>query len=295
MLAALERILLDERPSLVVLAGDFDATLAAALAAAKLGVPVAHLEAGLRSWDWASGEEINRVLTDRLSDVLFLQSPEAEDNLRAEGIPDGRTHYVGSTMVDWLRRCAPAARRRAAWRRLGLAPHEYVLVVLHRRATVDGPERTARLAEALKRLARRAPVVVGLVPRTAAELAATGVTGSRSTAALRCVGPLGFIDFVSMATAAGAIVTDSGSVQEEASALGVPCFTLRDTTERAVTLTHGTNTLLGDDPAELAEVSPSRRPPTPCAIPGWDGHASERVAAVLEANFALRGGRRLGR
>jgi UDP-N-acetylglucosamine 2-epimerase (non-hydrolysing) len=295
MLAAFERVLLEDRPSLVVLAGDFDATLAAALAAVKLGVSVARLEAGLRSWDWTSGEEINRVLTDRLSDVLFTQSPDAEENLRAEGIPYGRAHFVGSTMVDWLHRCAQLARGRAAWRSLGLAQYSYVMIVLHRRATVDGPDRAARLVDALDLLASRVPVVLLLAPRTAGELAAAGVTTGRTPTGLCCVGPLAFLDFLSLAGSAGAIVTDSGNVQEEASALGVPCYTLRDTTERAVTLTFGTNTLLGDDPGELVEVAPSGQPPTPCVIPGWDGRASKRVVDVLAANFALRGERVLGR
>jgi UDP-N-acetylglucosamine 2-epimerase (non-hydrolysing) len=295
MLAAFEQVLLEVRPSAIVLAGDFDGTLAAALAAAKLGVPVAHLESGLRDRDWGSGEEINRVLIDRLSDLLFVNSAEAEENLHDEGIADGRTHYVGNTMVDWLRRCQPAARTRAAWARLDLDRGNYVLAALQKRATVDDPDRAARLIEGLVRLGRRAPVVLPLPRRTEAVLRAAGLADRCSAPGLHCVGPLGFLDFLSMAGGAGAIVTDSGSVQEEASALGVPCFTLRDTTERRVTLTHGTNVLLGEDPAALAEVDPSRRPPTSCAIPRWDGHAAERVADVLGANFALRRGRQSAR
>jgi UDP-N-acetylglucosamine 2-epimerase (non-hydrolysing) len=295
MLAAFERVLLDIQPAAIVLAGNVDATLAAALAAAKLGVPVAHLESGLRTGDWGSGEEINRVVIDRLSDILFVNSAEAEENLHDEGIADGRTHYVGNTMVDWLRRCQPAARMRAAWTTLGLAEGQYVLAALQKRATVDGPDRAARLFDALELLARRTPVVLPVPPRMAAALERAGLAGFMAAPGLHCIGQLAFVDFLSMAGGAGAIVTDSGSVQEEASALGVPCFTLRNTTERAVTLTQGTNVLLGEDPAALADVVISRGPATPCAIERWDGHAGERVAEVLGANFALRRGRRRAR
>lgn len=280
MLAAFERALLDERPALVMLAGDFDATLACALAAAKLRIPVAHIEAGLRDWDWGSPAEINRVLTDQLSDALFCHGAAAADNLRAEGVADGRIHQVGSTVVDWLRGASAAARRSAVRQALGVAAHEYVLVALHKRATVDGPGRAARLSEGLSRLGEHAALLLPSPTRTTEALAGL-------PASVRRLGPLSFCDFVALAGEAGAIVTDSGSVQEEASALGVPCYTLRATTERQVTLTHGTNTLL-DDPADLAFVRPSGRPPTPCAIPMWDGHAGARVAEALIANFALR-------
>jgi UDP-N-acetylglucosamine 2-epimerase (non-hydrolysing) len=293
MLSAFERVLLRERAALVVLVGDVDATLACALAATRLHIPVARVEAGLRDGDWSSDQEANRVLTDRLGDALFTDSPEAEDNLRREGITDGRTHYVGNTIVDWLQRWQPAARRRNLRGGLGLGEHEYVLVALHEPATV-GPGRAPRLAEALVALAERAPVVLPLRARSAGALSAAGLGAGRAPVGLHRLGPLGFLDFLSVAGDAGAIVTDSGHVQEEASALGVPCFTLAATTERRVTLTHGTNVLLGDDP-ELTAVAAARHPPTPCAIPLWDGHAGERVAELLVANFALRKGMHHGR
>jgi UDP-N-acetylglucosamine 2-epimerase (non-hydrolysing) len=282
MLTGFERTLLDERPGLVVLAGDFDATLACALAAAKLGIPVAHVEAGLRDWDWGSPAEINRVLTDQLSDALFCHGLAAADNLRSEGVGEGRIHLVGSTVVDWLRSATATARRSEMRKALGLAAHAYVLVALHKRATVDGPGRAARLSEGLVRLGEHAPLLVPSPGRTSDALSELPLSARR-------LGPLGFRDFMALAGEAGAIVTDSGSVQEEASAMGVPCYTLRATTERQVTLTHGTNTLV-DDPADLAFVRPSHHPPTPCVIPMWDGHASARVADALIANFALRSG-----
>jgi len=266
-------------------AGDVNSTLACALAAAKLGVPVVHLESGLRSGDWTMPEEINRVLTDRLSDVLLTHSPEARDNLAAEGIDTGRVHYVGNTMIDSLRRCEPRARRRAAHRGLGLPEHAYVLVTFHRPGNVDDPIRLARIVVALEELAHHCPVVFPIHPRTRARLADSGRLERLEAAGVRCIEPVGYLDFLSLQAAAGAIVTDSGGIQEEASALGVACHTFRPNTERPVTLTHGTNTLMGDDPAEIARVRPSPWERTPCAIPRWDGRAAERVAGVLLERF----------
>jgi len=287
VLTAFERILLDIRPAAVVVAGDVNSTLACALAAAKLGIAVAHVESGLRSGDWTMPEEINRVLTDRLSDLLFTHSPEALDNLASEGIGPHRVHYVGNTMIDSLRRCDKRARGRSAWKHLELAEREYVLVTLHRPSNVDRPERLARIAEALMELARRVPVVFPAHPRTQARLAAGGWLARLVDSGVRCVDPLGYLDFLSLQAGAGAIVTDSGGVQEEASALGVPCFTFRPNTERPVTLLHGTNVLLGDDPMEIAGVELHPSPRVPCAIPLWDGCAGERVADVLVAHYAL--------
>lgn len=280
MLAAFERVLLDERPALVLLSGDVDATLACALAAAKLGIPVAHVEAGLRDWDWGSPEEINRVLTDQLGDALFCHGAAAAANLRREGVTSGRIHLVGSTVVDWLREAPAAAQRSKVRRALGLAAHDYVLVALHKRATVDGPGRAARLSEALAHLAGRVALLMPGSARATAELA-------ELPGAVRPPAPLGVCAFMALAAEAGAIVTDSGSVQEEASALGVACYTLRPATERLVTLTHGTNVLL-DDPADLVHVRLTRPARVPCAIPLWDGHAAARIADALIANFALR-------
>jgi UDP-N-acetylglucosamine 2-epimerase (non-hydrolysing) len=280
-LEAFERVLLDEPPDLVCVGGDVNSSLAVALAAAKLGIPIAHVEAGLRSFDWTMPEEINRVLTDRLSDVLLTHSPEALDNLVREGIDPARVHYVGNTMIDSLRRCEKRARARAAFRDLGLSARTYVLATFHRPSNVDDPIRLARIAGALIALAGHCPVVFPVHPRTRARLESSGHLQRLEEAGVRCIEPVGYLEFLSLQSGAGAIVTDSGGIQEEASALGVACHTFRPNTERPVTLTHGTNRLMGEDPAEIAAIRPSPDGPTPCAIPLWDGHAGRRTADVL--------------
>jgi UDP-N-acetylglucosamine 2-epimerase (non-hydrolysing) len=287
VLESFERILLADRPDLIVVSGDVNSTLACALAAAKLGVSIAHVESGLRSRDWSMPEEINRVLTDRLSDFLFTHSPEAIDNLVREGIDPGRMHAVGNTMIDSLRRLEPAARRRTRWEDLGLAEHEYVLVTLHRPANVDEARRLAAVAGALAELAGRAPVVFPIHPRTLRRLEEEGLLRVLESAGVHCLEPTGYVEFLSLELGAGAIVTDSGGVQEEAAAFGVRCYTLRSTTERPITVTHGTNVVLGEDVGALTTVEPTRRPPVPCVIPLWDGRAGERIADVLAENFAF--------
>ncbi|MDA0168666.1 UDP-N-acetylglucosamine 2-epimerase (non-hydrolyzing) [Solirubrobacter taibaiensis] len=288
VIAAFEDVLLEERPVAVVVAGDVNSTLACALVAAKLGIPVAHVESGLRSGDWTMPEEVNRVLTDALSDLLFTHSPEGATNLAAEGIGHGRVHYVGNTMIDSLRRCERRARTRAAWNSAGVREREYILVTLHRPSNVDEPEQLARIVDGLLDLAERHPVVFPIHPRTRARLAGTGALDRLEAAGVRCIEPQGYLDFLSLQSGAGAVLTDSGGVQEETSALGVACFTLRPNTERPVTISHGTNLLLGDDASLIATVEPPSWAPTPSAIPLWDGHAAERVADVLVANYAMR-------
>jgi UDP-N-acetylglucosamine 2-epimerase (non-hydrolysing) len=284
VLIAFEEILMRHEPAVVVVAGDVNSTLACALAASKLRIPVVHLESGLRSGDWTMPEEINRVLTDRLSDLLLTHSPEAEENLAREGVDTDRVRYVGNTMIDSLRRFEAAARERATWQRYDLEVGGYMLVTLHRPSNVDDPARLSAIVDALGTLAGDAPIVFPVHPRTRARLASSGDLERLETAGVRCTEPVGYLDFLALQAGAGTIVTDSGGVQEEASALGVPCYTLRANTERPVTISHGTNVLLGDDPARLLDVRLSRRPPTPCAIPLWDGHAADRAAdAILTA------------
>jgi UDP-N-acetylglucosamine 2-epimerase (non-hydrolysing) len=285
VLAAFEEILLERRPSLVVVAGDVNSTLACALAAAKLGIPVAHLEAGLRSGDWAMPEEINRVLTDRLSDVLLTHSPEAAANLESEGIDPSRVRYVGNTMIDSLRRFEAQARARTVWQSHEVGHGEYVLVTLHRPSNVDDPRRLAEIVDALVTIGRSSPVIFPVHPRTRARLADADLLERLTTAGVRCVDPVGYLDFLSLQAGAGAVVTDSGGVQEETSALGVDCYTLRANTERPVTISHGTNSLIGDAPEALLGITVSNHAPTPCAIPLWDGHAAERAADALVAEF----------
>jgi UDP-N-acetylglucosamine 2-epimerase (non-hydrolysing) len=285
-LIGFERALMEIQPAFVVVGGDVNSTLACSLAASKLGIPIAHVESGLRSWDWTMPEEINRVLTDRLSDVLFTHSPECEPNLLAEGIARERIHYVGNTMIDSLRRLQPRARRLAAWREYGVEDGNYVLVTLHRPSNVDEPGRLASIVDSLVELSRRFAVVFPVHPRTTARLRDLGLApegGSR----LQLVEPLGYLEFLSLQLGAGAVLTDSGGIQEEASVLGVACYTLRPNTERPVTIERGTNRLLGDDPAAIPSIQLGRR--EPCLIPLWDGRAGERVARILAARLGLSG------
>ena len=287
-LAACEALMLDLQPDLLIVAGDVNSTLAGALAASKLGVAIAHVEAGLRSFDWSMPEEINRVLTDRLSDILLTTSPEAEENLAREGIPAERVHFVGNTMIDSLRRFEAEARVRAAWQTLGVKEGEYVLVTLHRPSNVDDPVQLAAIVAELVALAARAPVVFPVHPRTRARLESSDNLASLSAAGVHCIEPVGYLDFLSLEHGTGAIVTDSGGIQEEAAALGVPCFTLRANTERPITVTLGGNTLLGDTPTALRQVAVHAGARAPCTIPLWDGHAGERAAGAILAFLASR-------
>jgi UDP-N-acetylglucosamine 2-epimerase (non-hydrolysing) len=282
-LIAFERVLTEERPDLVVVSGDVNATLACALAASKLGIPVAHVESGLRSRDWTMPEEQNRVLTDRLSDLLFTHSPDANENLIAEGISSERIHYVGNTMIDTLRRLEQQAHARRMWTALGAERHAYALVTLHRPSNVDDPERLRAVVDALAELGAHMQVLFPVHPRTRARLDALGGLERLEGAGVTCLEPLGYLDFLSLECAAGVIVTDSGGIQEEAAALGVPCYTLRTNTERPITLSQGTNALIGDDPAAIAGLRLPAERPAQCAIPLWDGRAAERVADVLVA------------
>ena len=283
VLVGVEKVLLAHRYDAVLVPGDVNSTLAAALAASKLGVTVIHLEAGLRSRDWAMPEEINRVLCDRLSDLLLVHSEEAIGNLEAEGIDTDRAAFVGNTMIDSLLRLLPLARERGALDRLGLDERGYVLVTLHRPALVDDPARLAAVLEVLSRVAERLPVVLPLHPRTRARLAEASIT---PLAGVRLLDPLEYLDFVALQAGARLVVTDSGGVQEETSALGVACITYRASTERPVTVTHGTNELVGMDPAALADACARRlgEEPGPAReIPLWDGRAGERAAGAIAA------------
>jgi UDP-N-acetylglucosamine 2-epimerase (non-hydrolysing) len=287
VLIAFEQVLIEERPDLVVVAGDVNSTLACALAAVKLEIPVAHVESGLRSRDWTMPEEVNRVLTDRVSTLLFTHSPEATENLVREGIDSELIHYVGNTMIDSLRRFEATARRRAIWRNLGLAEGAYVLTTLHRPSNVDDAARLHALVDALIELRRHALLVFPIHPRTRARLESTGDLDRLNSAGVRCLEPLGYLNFLSLETGAGAILTDSGGIQEEASALGVRCYTFRKNTERPVTITLGTNRLIGDDPAAISTVRVAPRSPGSSRIPLWDGHSGERIADVLTQALEL--------
>lgn len=281
VMVGVEQVLTENPADLLLVAGDVNSTMAAALAAVKLHVPVAHLEAGLRSGDWTMPEEVNRVVTDRVSDLLLCPSHDAPENLALEGIQGDHVVVVGNTMIDSLLRLLPVARERGALERLGLAPRGYVLATLHRPALVDDPRRLLPTLDALAGAAGALEVVLPLHPRTRGRLEAAGYTAPPG---LRLLEPLEYLDFIALEESAAAVVTDSGGLQEESSALGVPCLTYRTTTERPVTCDLGTNRLIGVDPealrTELAAVlasPPAAREP----IPLWDGRAGERAAEAL--------------
>jgi UDP-N-acetylglucosamine 2-epimerase (non-hydrolysing) len=276
----LEPVLREESPDLVIVPGDVNSTLGAALTAVKLGIPVAHIESGLRSFDLAMPEEVNRIVADRFATLLFLHSDEAIENLRAEGIADERMHFVGNTMIDTLVLLEDRFRAAGSARRLGVEPGAFLLVTLHRPALVDGPLLGETVAQ-LTALAREMPVVFPVHPRTRGMM--EGVGAARSPG-LSLIEPLGYLDFLSLLADAGAVLTDSGGIQEETTYLGIPCFTLRDNTERPVTIRAGTNELLGLDPAAIAGIPAAlaRRDAAPPAPPPlWDGRAAERIADVV--------------
>jgi UDP-N-acetylglucosamine 2-epimerase (non-hydrolysing) len=274
----LEPVLEAERPDLVIVPGDVNSTLGAALVAVKLGIPIAHVESGLRSFDMTMPEEVNRIVADRLSDSLFVHCDEAIENLHAEGISDERVHFVGNTMIDSLVTVEERFRAAQAPQRLGVRPRDYLLVTLHRPALVDGPLLTRALAR-LNEVARELPVIFPVHPRTRKMMA-----GLETEPGILLTDPFSYIDFLSLEAEAAAVLTDSGGVQEETTFLGVPCFTIRDTTERLVTIRLGTNRLLGLDVDRILEVTSafsntavrSMEPP-----PLWDGHAAERISDVL--------------
>jgi UDP-N-acetylglucosamine 2-epimerase (non-hydrolysing) len=244
----IEPVLEAERPDLIIVAGDVNSTLAATLVAVKLGLPLAHIESGLRSFDRSMPEEINRIVADEFAEHLFLHCDEAVENLRAEGIAEERMHFVGNTMIDTLVAMEERFRALEAARRRGLAPGDYVLVTLHRPALVDGPLLRDAM-DALGRVARQLPVVFPAHPRTRKALA----SGDLPTGVI-LTEPLRYLDFLSLEADAAAVLTDSGGVQEETTYLGVPCFTLRDNTERPVTVRAGTNTLLGLAPERIRDI-----------------------------------------
>jgi UDP-N-acetylglucosamine 2-epimerase (non-hydrolysing) len=277
-LERVEHVLVQAEPALVLVAGDVNSTLAAALAAVKLGIPVGHVESGLRSFDWTMPEEINRLLVDQISSWCFTHSPEAEHNLLREGVGAGRIHAVGNTMIDTLVRMQPRLQRSTVHARLGVAAKSYLLVTLHRPALVDGPLLAETLAE-LEALAYLYPVVFPVHPRTRARLLELGPVGP----GVHLIDPVGYVDFLALESYAAGVITDSGGVQEETTYLGVPCFTLRENTERPITVTQGTNRLLGLRVEALREVPELiERAPAPGRPPdGWDGRAAERIAGVL--------------
>ena len=283
VMTAFEPLLEREAPYAVVVCGDVNSTLACTLVAAKAGIPVAHVESGLRSRDRSMPEEVNRIAVDQLSDWLLTPSADADENLLAEGVAKERIWQVGNVMVDTLLHSRARAAQSDVLARYGLGTGGHVLFTLHRPSNVDDPAVLRRLVGVALEIAEERTVVFPVHPRTGGRLADAGLLAALED----CPGvvltpPLGYLDFLRLEDTAHVVLTDSGGVQEETTVLGVPCLTLRLTTERPVTVTEGTNTVVGTDPADILRayraVSPLRRPRRP---EGWDGMAADRIAAVL--------------
>jgi UDP-N-acetylglucosamine 2-epimerase (non-hydrolysing) len=287
VMVALESWLESAGADALLVVGDVNSTVACALVAAKAGIPVGHVEAGLRSFDRTMPEEINRVVVDALSTWLFTPSADGDENLLAEGVEPGRIHLVGNVMVDSLHYALPEARKRTILNDLGLVRDRFGLVTLHRPALVDNPERLSQIICTLEEVAQRLPLVFPVHPRTRQMLQRSGV--ALESASIRFIEPLGYLDFLALEEGASLVLTDSGGVQEETSAIGVPCLTLRDNTERPVTITQGTNTLVGFDRKLIVSQSQLalERGRRPSNIPLWDGNACERIAEILRTRANL--------
>jgi len=287
IMLAFEKLVAERRPSMVVVAGDVNSTLACSVVAAKANVPVAHLEAGLRSGDWTMPEEINRLVTDRLTKLYLTPSPDADANLLREGVAQASIVRVGNCMIDSLLTHVDAARQRGALARFGVTARGFALATLHRPSNVDDPARLMRLVEVLSDIGERLPVVFPVHPRTRARMEAAQISlAALGARGLHVSEPLGYLDFLQLEDAAKVVITDSGGVQEETTALGVPCLTVRDNTERPITITDGTNKLVGSNPdvlpGEVAAVLAGQS--RPGKVPNlWDGKAGERAAEAIRS------------
>lgn len=280
-----EAIVLDTSPDAILVVGDVNSTIACALVAAKLDVGVFHVEAGLRSFDRTMPEEINRVLTDAISDLLFVSEPSGIENLKREGIAEDKIHFVGNVMIDTLERNRDRAESSQILSNLGLEPGQYIAMTMHRPASVDHPEVMTGLLAALDEIQRDLPIIFPIHPRTRKQLTQAGLDSRvADMKQLRLLEPVGYLDFLKLMAHAAIVFTDSGGIQEETTILGVPCLTLRENTERPVTLTQGTNQLVGMDPQRLLSTYRKVRtePPGPGHRPEkWDGQAAQRITRIL--------------
>jgi len=291
IMARLEPVMVAERPDAVLVVGDVNSTLAGALTASKLGVPVAHVEAGLRSFDRRMPEEINRVVTDAISDLLFVSEPSGVENLLREGRPRKQVFLVGNVMIDTLKRALGRTGSEAASPAARLESR-YAVLTLHRQGLVDDPALFGRVWSALEEIGRRIPIVFPVHPRTRLRLRGLGFEPSsgngHENGGIHMIPPLGYLEFLSLQKAAAFVMTDSGGVQEETTALGVPCLTLRENTERPFTVTHGTNKVVGLDPERIrreVEWLLSGRSKQARATHLWDGRAAERIVRILCEHF----------
>jgi len=282
-----EPVVLEHRPDWVVVVGDVNSTIACGLVAKKLGVRLAHVEAGLRSFDREMPEELNRLLTDAISDLLLVSEPSGLTNLKNEGIPEEKVHFVGNVMIDTLKANQEHARKSKILDELELAPGQYNVVTLHRPSNVDDAEIFGGIAEALNFIQQDLQTVFPMHPRTLHNLSKLGLADRfADMKRLKIIEPRGYLDFLHLTANAAAVVTDSGGIQEETTILGVPCLTVRENTERPVTITEGTNQLVGTNPEKIIAAYRKCREekhgdaPTP---EKWDGRAAERIAAILSA------------
>jgi UDP-N-acetylglucosamine 2-epimerase (non-hydrolysing) len=289
IMVAFERVVAAQRPDLVLVVGDVNSTIACALVAAKLSIKVGHVEAGLRSFDRTMPEEINRLLTDQISDLLFTTDEVAEANLRREGIDASKIHFVGNVMIDTLLAHRERARSLDVLTRFGLRAREYVLLTLHRPSNVDDPVVFARLIEALTQVSMDVPVIFPVHPRTRPAVTMSPAAEALvETGRLCLVDPLGYLEFIALMEKSRAVLTDSGGVQEETTILGVPCLTMRSNTERPVTVTHGTNQIVGTDVQRILDAWRAIDPQAVRSVvpPLWDGRAAERIVEILRVSVS---------
>lgn len=284
VMIALEKVFEKEKPALVSVVGDVNSTVAAALVAAKMLIPLAHVEAGLRSFDRAMPEEVNRIVTDRLADLLLTPSPDGDENLAKEGVPPERIKFVGNVMIDSLLSSKAKADGLPTLANLGLKPQSYGVCTLHRPSNVDDPNRLGGLLDALGFVSQSVPVVFPVHPRTRKMIQEKGL-GPKLAGypAIKLVDPMGYLDFLALTSQAKLILTDSGGLQEESTALGVPCLTLRENTERPITVTEGTNILVGTQPEAIKHEADKILKGTgkKGKVPAlWDGKTAERIADV---------------
>ncbi len=287
VMAAFEPVLLQERPDVVVVVGDVNSTLACTLVSSKLGVPVAHVEAGLRSRDRTMPEEINRLVTDCLADLLLTPSPDADDNLRAEGVPAERIFHVGNIMIDSLVDHLQAARRSDILTRLSLSAGGYGVVTLHRPSNVDDPTTLTGILGALREIAKTLPLVFPCHPRTRERLSSGGGTDG-----LLLLDPLGYLDFMALVASSRLVLTDSGGLQEETTWHRIPCLTIRENTERPITISQGSNVLAGTAPDTIVRLAHEalRQAPGSKPVPAlWDGKTADRIVDALESWWRTRG------
>ncbi|MEK6283089.1 MAG: UDP-N-acetylglucosamine 2-epimerase (non-hydrolyzing) [Acidobacteriota bacterium] len=294
VMARFEPVVVHEEPDWVLVVGDVNSTLACALVCAKMGVKVAHVEAGLRSRDRTMPEEINRLLTDQISDLLFTPSEDADQNLLAEGIPRERIRFVGNVMIDSLLQRQERAESSKIRETLGVADRDYAVVTLHRPSNVDSHIDLSQILHALEEISQRVTVVFPLHPRTRKTMAEFGIAELTGRARnIHLTDPLGYVEFLRLLSGARLVLTDSGGIQEETTALGIPCLTLRENTERPITIEMGTNKLVGNDPLKIVQAAFSvldGLPGKPRRVPPlWDGHTAERiVSCLLEVSAGMR-------